>query len=68
MEQQMDTDQNTIYIYKKWQSYDSVTNAFLDCDKEYNRDKSNQDDLKAQEPYKEQELKMVNFPTHENIS
>jgi hypothetical protein len=42
---------------------------FLDCDKDYNKDESNNEDyLKAKELYKTKEFKTVNFPTEENIS
>ena len=42
---------------------------FLDCDKDYNKDESNNEDyVKAKELYKTKEFKTVNFPTEENIS
>ena len=42
---------------------------FLDCDKDYNKDESsNEDYLKARELYKQKEFKTVSFPTEENIS
>ncbi len=42
---------------------------FLDCDKNYKQDESNNEDyLKAKELYKTKGYKTVNFPTEENIS